>query len=614
MPSGEFIQNLIHKLETGTGARYQRIILLVVALFALGFCYDLRAYRNFAAPEAMDSAQLARNISEGKGYTTLFIRPLSLYLVQKHNEAEAKDAKVNAGTDFAEIKTAHPDLANPPVYPVLLAGLMKILPFHYPVNVDSSFWGNNGHFWRYEPDFLIAIFNQILLLVVVVLTFSIGRKLFDDGVAWLSALLVLGSALLWQFSSSGLSTMLLLVIFMGLTWCVLRTEEIAREPEVKPGNLLWMAVAAGLLTGIGALTRYSFGWLIIPVTLFQFFFSGQRRVTHSLAAFGAFVLVLTPWIVRNEMVSGTAFGTAGFAVLEGTFTFPDFKLQRSLHPDFSNAYWLSPYVHKLFGNMQTIFQDGLPKLGGSWASMFFLVGLMLNFRSAASRRVRYFLLMSLGLFIVVQALGQTQLSVETPEVNSENLLVLLAPLVFIYGTALFFTLLEQITLQVAELRYVIIGIFTVLCCLPMIFAVLSPKNSPVVYPPYFPPDIQKVSNWMKPNELMMSDVPWAVAWYGQRQCVWLTLNAQSEFFAINDSLKPVQALYLTPKTMNGKFVSDWMDSDKDSWGRFVLEAITKNKIPADFPLHHAPTGFLPDRLFLTDWNRWQTGLAPDTKP
>ncbi len=28
----------------------------------------------------MDSAQLARNIADGKGYTTLFIRPFSLYL------------------------------------------------------------------------------------------------------------------------------------------------------------------------------------------------------------------------------------------------------------------------------------------------------------------------------------------------------------------------------------------------------------------------------------------------------------------------------------------------------------------------------------------------------
>ena len=50
------------------------------------------------------------------------------------------------------------------------------------------------------------------------LTFLIARKIFDSTAAWLAALLVLGSDLLWKFSVSGLSTMLLLVIFLGLVW------------------------------------------------------------------------------------------------------------------------------------------------------------------------------------------------------------------------------------------------------------------------------------------------------------------------------------------------------------------------------------------------------------
>ena len=88
MPLAELIQRLIHKLEVGAGSRYLRIVVLALGVVALGFLYDLHAYRNLAAPEAMDAAQLARNISEGKGYTTLFIRPFSLYLVQNHNEAK----------------------------------------------------------------------------------------------------------------------------------------------------------------------------------------------------------------------------------------------------------------------------------------------------------------------------------------------------------------------------------------------------------------------------------------------------------------------------------------------------------------------------------------------
>ena len=74
-----FLQDWIHKLEEGAWARYVKIAAFCVAILFLVLTYDFRAYRNFATPEAMDSAQLARNLAEGRGYTTLFIRPFSLY-------------------------------------------------------------------------------------------------------------------------------------------------------------------------------------------------------------------------------------------------------------------------------------------------------------------------------------------------------------------------------------------------------------------------------------------------------------------------------------------------------------------------------------------------------
>jgi hypothetical protein len=605
MPSSQLIQMLIHKLEVGAGSRYLRIVALALGVIALAFLYDIRAYRNLAAPEAMDAAQLARNISEGKGYTTLFLRPFSLYLVQNYNQAKTPFALTNAIPDLAQIQSAHPDLANPPVYPLLLAGLMKVLPFHYPVNLKSTFWANSGSFWRYQPDFLIAMFNEVLLLVVVVLTFFLAKKLFDSNVAWLSVILTLGCELLWRFSASGLSTMLLLVVFLGLTLFLLEIERGARESQPRAGWLSGLALAVGIMTGIGALTRYAFGWTIIPVMLFLILFSGRKGIFHMLVALVAFALVLTPWIVRNEVVSGTAFGTAGYAVVAGTPLFPKFQLERSIHPELTLAMRVTPYVQKLFGNTREILTGDLLKSGATWAGVLFFAGLFLGFRSTGARRVRYFLLMCLAVFIVAQSLGRTQLSELSPEINSENLLVLLVPLVFIFGASFFFTLLEQMILPLRQLRYAVIAGFVALCCLPMVYTLVSSAR-PVVYPPYFPPEIQQTANWMKPDELMMSDVPWAVAWYGQRQCVWLTLDAQTEFYAINDYMKPVQALYLTPLTMDGKFLSDWVQSHDFSWGNFIVDAVLKNQIPPKFSLHNAPTGFLPDRLFLTDRERWKT--------
>jgi 4-amino-4-deoxy-L-arabinose transferase-like glycosyltransferase len=597
------LQNWIHKLEVGAGQKVLRTVALVVVLLALVFVYDLRCYRNFSTEEAMDSAQLARNISEGKGYTTSFIRPFSLYLVQKHNQAKSAATTASTGADFAQIQTSHPDLANPPVYPIVLAVLMKVLPFNFTVESKKPFWTEGGRFMRYQPEFLIALFNEILLVTAAVLTFFFARKLFDPTVAWISALLVVGCELLWRFSVSGLSTILLLVIFFGLAWCVLKIEAAANEAQPRPGRLLGLAALAGLLVGIGALTRYAFGWTIIPVVLFLILSGGQRRGLNALAAFTAFAIVLAPWLIRNFAVSGTLFGTAGYAVTEGTLIFPEFRLERSVNPDLTSAFFLKPYFYKFLANLRAIFQNDLPKLGGSWAGMLFLAGLLLGFRSATARRLRYFLLMCLITFVAAQALGRTQLSAESPDVNSENLLVLISPMAFIYSTVFFLTFLDQMKLRRSQLRYGVIAAFVFISCLPLICSLSPPKNSPLAYPPYYPPDIQKAAGWMKENELMMSDVPWAVAWYGERQCVWQTLDAKDEFFAINDYIKPVQALYLTWQAVDGKLVSDCVRGGENSWGNFALKALSQNQLPAGFPLRNSPTS-IASGIFLTDRMRW----------
>lgn len=603
MSSSYTIQMLIHKLEVGAGSRYLRYLALVLGVVGLAFLYDLRAYRNLAAPEAMDAAQLARNISAGKGYTTLFLRPFSLYLLERKAGADQSDASPSALADAARIKTAHPDISNPPVYPLALAGWMKVLPFDYTVNLKSSFWTNDGRFWRYQPDFFIALFNEALLLIVVGLTFVLAQKLFDASVAWLSALLVLGCEVLWRFSVSGLSTMLLLALFLGLVWLLMEIERHAREPAPRAGWLLGLAMAVGVLTGLGALTRYAFGWTIIPVAVFLVLFSGPRRIACMSAALLAFALVLTPWIIRNEAVSGTAFGTAGYAVVEGAGNFPDFKLARSVQPELAQAMSLRPYAQKLFGNLRGILTGDLFQTGAAWAGMLFFAGLFLAFLNPGTRRLRYFLLMCLAVFVVAQALGRTQLSEVSPEINSENLLVLLVPLLMIFGTGFFFTMLEQMTLPLVQLRYAVIAGFVVLGCLPLGFALFSSRLSPVVYPPYYPPQIQQSAGWMQPQELMMSDIPWAVAWYGDRQCIWLTLDAQDDFHAIN-AVKPVQALYLSPQTMDGKFVSEWMQAAKRSWGSFLMQTLVDKRVPDKFPLTKAPAGYLPEQLFLTDKERW----------
>lgn len=605
MINSERIQHLIHALEVGRFSRWLQLLPLALAIIGLTVLYDLNSYRGFNSPEAMDAAQVARNVAEGKGYTTDFIRPFSVFLVQKHNrEILAGEIQMTNTADFANLNGAHPDLANPPVYPTVLAGIIKLWQPEWKVQTDKPFWAENGRFLRYPPEFCITLLNQALLLVVVVLTFFLTKKLLDAPAAWLAAILTLGADGLWKFSVSDQATLLLLVIFMGLVWCLMKIEELGRADVPPPQKLFGLAITAGVLVGAGMLTRYAFGWVIVPVAVFMTLFGGRRRPGLAVAAFLAFGLAVAPWLIRNLSVSGTLFGTAGYAVVEGTFAFPGSRLMQSVNPDMTGIYGIRPYLGKFLGNTRNILQNDLLRVGGGWVAVLFFAGLLLGLRNAAARRLRYFTMLCLGVFVIAQALGRTQLSASSPEINSENLLVLLTPLAVIFGVAFFLTLLNQMQTPSPPVRLAVIVLMVLVACQSFITNLLPPKISPVAWPPYNPPEIQRLAGWMGPDELMMSDVPWAVAWYGRHQCVWLTLDAQDEFYALHKNLKPVSALYLTSLTMDGKFVSEWFESNRHSWGRFIYGALKDERLPDNFPLTKMPEGLFPERLFLSNRDRW----------
>lgn len=111
-----FVQEWIHRLEEGEGKKFLQKGLILLGALALGFWFNLRETDSFKNPESMDTAQLARRIADGKGYTTGVIRPLSLHVTKTH----APEREVSL--------TEHPELSQAPLYPVLLAAWLKVAP------------------------------------------------------------------------------------------------------------------------------------------------------------------------------------------------------------------------------------------------------------------------------------------------------------------------------------------------------------------------------------------------------------------------------------------------------------------------------------------------------
>jgi 4-amino-4-deoxy-L-arabinose transferase-like glycosyltransferase len=614
------VQEMIHSLEEGQWAKRIRGLVLLLLIVSLGLVYNLNLTRNFTSPEAMDTAQLARNIAEGRGYTTRFIRPLSLDVLRQQGAVSDE-----------VLRSEFPDITNPPMYPLLLAALMKILPFEFEIG-DSP---------RYQPEIFINLLNQLLFFIALVQVFRLGEKLFDSQVAWCAALVFLGTELYWKFSVSGLSTMLLVVLFLALAKALVKLEEQGNDGVPRGGGwFAGMALWAGVLAGLGGLTRYGFAWVILPVLVYLGWFMGRHRGRAVAMALLGFLLVMSPWLVRNVQLSGNLFGTAGLALYSQTSTFPEDTLERTLFYEPSDSpenaedeikvkvadhVGLWDVANKLKRNLRHLMVHELPRFSGSWFAVICLVGLVVPFRNRSLRRLRVFLLMTLVVFALGQALGQTHLSAANStlaellarslgqgapvaaaaSVNGENLLTILGPVSFLFGAGLFFSLLDQWKVGLPEMRLAASTGLVVAATLPMALSFLLPHPYPVADPPYHPARVKHVStlpgesgeDTIGAGDLLMSDIPWAVAWYGNRDCVWLTRSVQPDFYTLNDR-RPITALYFTEATTDQRYVSRVFYANESNWQRFVLAMQVEGDLPDGFPLKAVLNDYSPGQWLL----------------
>ncbi len=589
------VQEIIHWLEAGEGARWLRRVVSVLFILTLLAWYNLYQTRNFSAPEAMEAAQLARNLARGEGFATQVVRPLTLQMVEDTLGVEARLGR-----------RPHPDLVNPPLYPALLAGWMKLLPFRFEIE---------GPFWRYQPEVFITLFNQLLQLGLVLWVWFLARRLLNAEAATVLAAVLLVSDYLWRFSASGLPTLLTMLGFVGLLDALSRLERRQREGHARGRHLWPAAAAAGLALGLLGLTRYGLLALIVPVALFYLFFLERRALAAFLVTLAVAAAVVAPWLVRNHQLSGTLFGVRSYALYQETLRFPQGRLERTFQPDLEIVQ-TTDLIRKASEGLRQVAGDDLLRLGGSWVGAFFLVGLLGQFGRPELNRMRVFLLMCLPVLALTQALGRTHLSALNPVFTTENLLATLMPGICLVGVAFFFWLVGRLELPYAEFRHVLSTLLVLGTALPLALRVLPPRTVPIVYPPYYPPYLQETAGFLKPTELMMSDVPWATAWYGDRLSVWTTMDARTSFFEVNDRHKAVAALLLTPQTTDAQFRRQILQSRDHGWARLVLEVLFRTNVPPGFPVRHAWRRGTPDHLFLADRPRWleRPSGVEDTAP
>lgn len=625
------IQSIIHKLEEGGWAKWIKLSALVVAVIVVGWLwlFGNSGFRGLAHPRAFEQAEIARELSRGHGFSTKFIRPAALYQFREWK----------GGFPIERI----PETYHAPVWPTVIA------PFFWLIKNKFELEKNEVVF---EPDRMMAIVATVFFLLSVILNYFLAKRLFDQRLAVIGSCLLLVCDHFWQFSMSGLPQMLMLFLFTGAMYCLLRAVEsweterlgVAEEPEAgedqaeaivhaaapevgqavnyapvppplpgvpSPGSLagvrvrrLWRGafpwlVACALCFAVLALTHALTIWIFMGVLLFCAIYFRPIGL-YAAIMFAIVGLSYTPWLVRNYQACGSPFGVGiyvGMTDLRGNET----GIMRSNEPPYTG---LSPsnFRRKIFNQADNQLTNLYGYLGGVVAAPFFFVALLHQFRRRSTALLRWAIL----LCWLAALFGMSVFGVDYEPLKASDLHLLFIPLMTFYGLAFILVLWSrlEIRVQLARVAFMIM-LFLVSghTFVIQLLDLLGPGSMRVQWPPYIPPYVAVLGNWTKENEIIMSDMPWAVAWYADRRSLWVPATIP-DYLKLDDwgVLKGrIVGLYLTPISGNAEFLTQLKKGEWAEWSPFIERtANLKN-----FPLKTVtPLDREKMLVFYADRDRW----------
>ncbi len=546
----DFIQRSVHALEAGGLAVWVRRGLAFLVIVLLALFYLIHEFRGLATSQAMDQAQIARNLANGEGFHTDLIRPLAIGQLQRANKDVAR--------------RIWSDTYNAPLPPLVNAVALRPLKSHWKMSPAEVV---------YSGDKIIAFFSICFFLASVAVLFFVARRLFDDRLAILACALILLCDMMWQYSLSGLPQMLLLFLFNSTLYVLVR----AVQAQAAGGRVgLWLA-AVGAGFGLLALAHALTIWIFFAALVYAVFYF-KPRGWAALIILGVFLLFYAPWLLRNFILTGNPAGVAWYSVLDG-INQSEAGYMRHLSIDFST---ITPglFKNKWTGNLRTQLGGVFGYLGWSVAALSFFISLLHLFKRRETAAMRWLVLaMWAG-----AALGMVVYGVhEEQGVAANQLYLLFVPIMTCYGLAYLLVQWNRLEISMKLARIGFITLLFLLCALPMLLNMFLPQtNRPGVHwPPYIPPFISVLNDWMRPEEVIASDMPWAVSWYADRRSIWLpeTVPAFTELHDYGVVGAPLNGLYLTPVSGSQNTLSDILKGEYRDWAAVILRSIDISKFP-----------------------------------
>lgn len=592
MASDTSLQDVIHSLEQGPLGLIIRWALVLAVVASVALVYLFRDFRGLGTADGMDQAQIAREIARGNGYSTKVLRPMALWRLN------------DGGTERQE--GSMPEIYHAPLQPFVNA---------LPLSLFKATWAQppeEGSF-VFAQDRVIAGTSMVFFILSVALVFFMAAMLFDRLVGAVAAIMVLTTHALWDFTLSGLPQMHAMFLFCAAVFCVL----LGIRSSLSSGmTAVWLA-AAGLLFGLLTLAHgvglfVALGALIFVAVYFQ------PRGIVMLWMLGFFLLVVAPWAYRNAAATGSPFGIAHYATVEGVSAKTEPDLMRSFGAADLEGVGPREYFSKIRLGAAAQAGEVLRLMGGCLVAPLFFIALLHPFRRPESAALRWFLLLCwLGAVLGMSVLGLQ----EHATLQRNNFHILFVPMFAAYGVAFLLVLWNRTNVDAKILKYGLLIVVGIVSAGPFILNLLPTQKGRLHWPPYHPVIVAQIGGekgWTRANELICSDQPWAVAWYADRDCLWIP-ESLKEFYEINDMRqaggRSVAGLLLSPITSDVPFVSGLIRGTEREWRPLAMRL----QVPQGFPLKQAlpiPVAdrLFPDLLYLSDTRRWEQGAAEALSP
>jgi hypothetical protein len=569
--SEEFIQTAVHALEAGGASIWVKRGAVALGIIAIAAIY-LYQFRGLSTSQGMDQAQIGRAIARGEGWHTKVARPRAVGQLQRH------------GRDIAQ--KIWTDTYNAPL-PSLVDAVALVFV--------KPYWKIGQRTVIYAGDRAIAMMSILVLVASVAALFFSARRLFDRRLALLACGLVLLCDAMWQYSLSGLPQMLLLLLFnVAIYLCVRAVEaDFAGEPTWK-----WFA-AIGAVFGLLALTHALTVWIFFGAATFAAFFFRPRGWSTAIML-GAWAIVYLPWLIRTLAVSGNPGGVAIYSLFNG-IGHSEWGWMRQLNFD-PGAALLGAFRDKITSGLTGQTAHLFEYFGLSVVALMFFVSLLYPFKKTETATMRWMILAMWGGAV----LGMCLYGINDEQgVAANQLHLIFVPLMTCYGLAYLLVQFNRLALNIPFARVGFITLLYLLCALPMIFATpwLSPPKPFVRWPPYMPALIGVLNDWMRPEEITASDMPWAVAWYADRRSLWLpdTVQVMTELGDYNVLGGPVNGLYLTSVSGTDNKFRDIVKGEYKNWSAVIQRAQQLEQFPLKW--NTVALGLDNECIFLSDHDR-----------